>query len=329
MNSVALKASAIGEVLAARAANGRQISEVFLVACGGSLVDLYGSRYFLTSESRELRAEAYSSNEFVHATPKILGDRSAVIICTHSGGTAETVEAAKIAQSAGAFVVTLTHNEAARISTFADYNILYEWGDDSRASDNPMAVALSVCLEILTQVEGYAAYDDFRTALTQIDDVIAVARETIRARVRTFADKYGDDSLFYILSSGPSFGHAQGFAGCSLMEMLWLNACAIHSGEFFHGPFEITDEKTNFIVLVNEGRTRPLDERVVRFLEGHAKRYEFIDARELGIGALPETVVEHFNPVLFYGMISDYREALARVRDHSLETRRYMGLVDY
>ncbi len=25
------------------------------------------------------------------------------------------------------------------------------------------------------------------------------------------------------------------------MEMQWLHSNAIHSGEFFHGPFEITD----------------------------------------------------------------------------------------
>jgi len=40
MNSIALNASALGESLTARTADGRQVSEVFLVACGGSLVDL-------------------------------------------------------------------------------------------------------------------------------------------------------------------------------------------------------------------------------------------------------------------------------------------------
>lgn len=49
------------------------IKEVFLVACGGSLVDMYSSQYFLQSEARELRVLSYTSNEFVHATPKSLG----------------------------------------------------------------------------------------------------------------------------------------------------------------------------------------------------------------------------------------------------------------
>ena len=131
------------------------------------------------------------------------------------------------------------------------------------------------------------------------------------------------------MSSGASYGHAYGFAICSLMEMQWLHGSAIHSGEFFHGPFEVTDKETNFIVLVNEGSTRPLDQRVLMFLERYAKNYEVIDAQELGIGALPGSVVAYFNPILFYSVLSDYREALAKIRNHPLETRRYMGKVEY
>ena len=329
VSSIALNAGAFGDTLSARFEDVRQVSEVFFVACGGSLVDLYGSRFLLASETRRLRADAYTSNEFVHATPKVLGENSVVIVCTHGGGTKETVEATEIARSAGALTVTLTHNEAARVSDFSDYNIIYDWGDDSRVSDNPMAISLSLCAEILKKTEDYPAYDDFRAAMAQIDGIVDEAREAVGERDAMFATAYGDETLFYVLSSGPSFGHAHGFAACSLMEMQWLNGSAIHSGEFFHGPFEITDDKTNFIVLMNEGRTRPLDERVVSFLQRHAKRYEVVDARELGIGALPDAVREYFSPILFYSVMCVYREALAAFREHSLETRRYMGKVDY
>lgn len=328
MYSIASNASAMSEVLTAQT-DGRHISEVFLVACGGSLVDLYTSRSFLNSEARRLRADSYTANEFVHATPRALGEHSVVVLCTHSGGTQEVVEAASIAQSAGAFTVTLTHNEAARIAEFSDYNVVYEWGDDSRVSDNPMAIALSLCVEILQQAEGYSANDDFQSSIAQIDSIVEKACVAVQEQADAFAEKNGNESLFYILSSGASFGHAHGFAACSLMEMQWLNGSAIHSGEFFHGPFEITDDKTNFIVLLNEGRTRPLDERVIAFLAQYSKAYEVVDARELGIGALPSSVVDYFNPILFYSVMCVYREALAKFRGHSLETRRYMGKVDY
>ncbi len=329
MRSIALISTALVEALAARAADGVQTSEVFLVACGGSLVDLYPARFFLASESRQLRTDLYTANEFVHAVPRVLGDQSIVIICSHGGATPESVEATRIAQAKGSLTVTLTHNESSEIAAFADHNVVYEWGDESSVENNPMAITLSLCLEILQQVEGYRHYEDFRNALQQIDDVVAAARNKVRERVEVFAETYQSEKLFYILSSGASYGHAYGFAICSLMEMQWLHASAIHSGEFFHGPFEITDKKTNFIVLVNEGRTRPLDERVITFLERYAERYEIVDARELGIGVLAESVVDYFNPVLFYSVLCVYREALAKIRDHPLETRRYMGKVKY
>jgi fructoselysine 6-phosphate deglycase len=329
LSSIALNTSALDEALTVRTTDGRQISEVFLVACGGSLVDLYPARFFLATEARRLRTDLYTANEFVHAVPKALGDQSVVIVCSHGGVTPEAVEAARIAQSRGSFTVTLTHNESSAIAAFSDHNVLYEWGDESSVQNNPMAITLALCLEILQHVEGYADYHDFREAIQQIDEIVASARRMVRERTGAFAEAYRDEKLFYVLSSGASYGHAYGFAICSLMEMQWLHASAIHSGEFFHGPFEITDKKTNFIVLVNEGHTRPLDERVITFLERYAQKYEIVDARELGIGVLAESVVDYFNPVLFYSVLCDYREALAKIRDHPLETRRYMGKVKY
>lgn len=329
MNSIALNASALGEALAARAAVGDPVSEVFLVACGGSLVDLYPSRFFLASESCRLRTDLYTANEFVHAVPKALGARSVVIVCSHGGDTPESVEAARIAEARGALTVTLTHNQSSKIAAFSDHNIVYEWGDESSVRNNPMAITLALCLEILQQAEGYPHYQDFRKALQQIDDIVASARSKVRERVAIFAETHQKEKLFYILSSGASYGHAYGFAICSLMEMQWLHASAIHSGEFFHGPFEITDKQTNFIVLLNEGRTRPLDQRVIAFLERYAENYEVVDARELGLGILPESVVDYFNPILFYSVLCEYRKALAKVRNHPLDTRRYMRKVEY
>ena len=329
MNSISLHTKALVKMLMARAEDGIQMSEVFLVACGGSLVDLYPAKFFLASESCLLRTDLYTANEFVHAVPKVLGERSVVIFCSHSGVTPEIVEAVKVAKAAGSLTVSLTHNKSSELAAFSDHNVVYEWGDESSVQNNPMAITLALCLEIVQHSEGYANYDKFQEALLKIDDVVIAARNKVGQRVLTFAETYQNEKLFYTLSSGASFGLAYGFAICSLMEMQRLHASAIHSGEFFHGPFEITDKKTNFIVLVNEGRTRPLDERVITFLKRYAKNYVIIDAKELGIDVLPESVVEFFNPILFYSVLCDYREALAKLRNHPLETRRYMGKVEY
>ena len=72
-----------------------------------------------------------------------------------------------------------------------------------------------------------------------------------------------------------------------------------------------------------------MDERANAFLSTYAEKVEVVDAKELGIGVLPPRVVEFFNPVLFYSIMCEYRSALADIRQHPLETRRYMGQVAY
>ena len=305
------------------------IRQVFLVACGGSLVDMYPAKYFLDSEATKLHVGMYTANEFVYATPKTLGENSLVIVCSHGGNTPESVAAAKLAQQHQAHTITLTHNAQAQLIEYASHNILYAWGNDTNVVDNPMAIILNLCVDTLQQVEGFDNYADFQQGMTQINGVIAHGRQQVADRCQRFAQKYQDEKLFYILSSGASYGHAYGFAICSLMEMQWLHAAPIHSGEYFHGPFEVTNKETPFILLMNEGRTRAMDERALAFLTKYAEKVEVVDAKELGIGVLPPSVVEFFNPVLFYSIMCEYRSALADIRQHPLDTRRYMGLVEY
>ena len=122
---------------------------------------------------------------------------------------------------------------------------------------------------------------------------------------------------------------AYSFAAFAMMEMQHKHASYVNSGDFFHGAFELVDEHTLYVMLLNEGKTRPLDERVFAFLERYAAKVEAVDARSLGIGEISPAVVDVFNPLLFYSVMTAYRDALAEVRHHPVETRRYMWKVPY
>lgn len=303
--------------------------QLFLVACGSALVDMYPAKFLLETEAVLLRPFLYTANEFVHVPPKSLAEKSLVIVCSHGGNTPEAVAAAHLAKLRQAKVITLTHSPEAQIAEHSDCHITYPWGDESRVIDQPMAIVLKLVVSVLEQVEGYEHSAAFRQAMAGIDSIIEQACRQIRPRCFEFARQYGQESLYYILSSGASFGHAYGLAICSLMEMQRLDASIIHSGEFFHGPLEVTDAQRMFILLKNVGRTRMLDERVERFLERYAYKYEVIDAQMLGLDTIDPVVVDYFNPLLFHQISCEYRSALAISRHHPLETRRYMGVVDY
>jgi fructoselysine-6-P-deglycase FrlB-like protein len=309
--------------------NNGKIHNVFFVACGGSLVDLYVSYYFVQTEAKNLTTGWYTANEFVHAIPARLGKDSLVVVCSHSGNTMESVSAAKVAKEHGAFTVGLTFSKTADLLEYSDEKIVYEWGNEHEVVNNPMALTLDITVRLLHELEDYQYMDEFEDGLKRIDTVVDRAIDQVQERTKEFAEKYANEKMFYILGSGPSFGHAYGFAICSLMEMQWLNAAAIHSGEFFHGPFEVTDKNTPYLLIESLGRTRELDERAKRFLLKYGAKIEVVDAKELGLDDINDTVSEYFSPILFYTILSEYRKKLADKRNHPLDVRRYMGKVAY
>lgn len=128
--------------------------------------------------------------------------------------------------------------------------------------------------------------------------------------------------MYYILGSGPSYGHAYGFSICSLMEMQWLDSTSVHSGEFFHGPFEVTDRDTMFILLMSQGVREHWTSEQKSFLTSTRQQGGSCRCKELGLDLIPDEVSEFFNPFVY--SIIEYR-SLADNRNHDLDVRRYMG----
>ena len=193
----------------------------------------------------------------------------------------------------------------------------------------PKAQALQVAVELLNQTEGYAHYDAFQQGAGMITGIIRKARAHVAARALAFAQEYKDDSVIYTMGSGAGWGAAYMESICIFMEMQWMHSACIHTGEFFHGPFEVTDANTPFVIQISEGTTRALDERCLKFLHTYAKRIEVLDAKELGLSTIDASVVDYFNHSLFNNVYPIYNHALAEARQHPLTTRRYMWKVEY
>ena len=89
-----------------------------------------------------------------------------------------------------------------------------------------------------------------------ITTVIRKARAHVAQRALDFAEEYKNDSVIYTMGSGAGYGAAYMESICIFMEMQWIHSGTIHTGEFFHGPFEVTDANTPFVIQVSEGSTR-------------------------------------------------------------------------
>jgi fructoselysine-6-P-deglycase FrlB-like protein len=305
------------------------IRSVVFAACGGSLSTLYPAKYFLDGQSKQLRVGHYTANEFVHATPEYVGPNTIVVTISHRGNTPETIASAKKARELGAASIVLTFIEDSPLTRHGDYVIRYEWGPEADQKNSNVVLAMRIAAEILHQTEGYPGYPTFLKACDGITTATVKAKQLTAKAARAFAKDYKDEKTIYVMGSGTGFSAAYSYSVCILMEMQWINSACIHTGEFFHGPFEITDPAVPFILLKASGRTRPLDMRALSFLEKYGKKFVTLDACELGLPAIGAEVSEFFDHIFFTVVLRQYAEELALARNHPLSERRYMWKVEY
>ena len=84
------------------------VKQVYWVACGGSVIDLYPAHCLINATSATVESAIFTGAEFNAFPPAKLGPDSLVVTCSHSGGTPETVEASEIGRSRGAYVLAMT-----------------------------------------------------------------------------------------------------------------------------------------------------------------------------------------------------------------------------
>lgn len=306
----------------------RTVDNIYFVGCGGSLVGFYPAKYFLTCEAKKLKAGYCNSDEFVYATPKEIGENSVVILASQRGDTAETVEACKVANAKGAVTIGLTFKVPSPLSEAAQHVILYEFGEESVVGNQKSSYALKLAAEFLNQVEGYEDYDKLVEGLDKLHDIVAKAKTEIVPYAIKYAWEFKDDSVIYTMGSGASWGSAHQESICIFMEMQWINSSAIHSGDYFHGPFEITEKDTAFVLMKSTGRTRYLDDRAIAFLEKFNERCMIIDPKDYGMDEVG-SVSEYLDPLFHTNVIRVYNNLLADARNHPLSVRRYMWKFKY
>ena len=328
--------SIVSEIISEKADKGG-VKSVYFVGCGGSLGALYPAKFFMEKECSTIKSAWMNSNEFVHSTPKDFGENSVIVLACHKGNTPETIAAAKLGKEKGAAVIILTWLPESEIVEFGSYVVLYNFdaspdhlaGDIDYSGEKAMC-ALYVAVELLAQSgEGYANYEKFYEGALMMTNVIRKARAHVAKRAKKFAADYKDEPVIYTMGSGSGWGAAYMESICIFMEMQWLDSSCIHTGEYFHGPFEITDDNRLFVIQLSEGSTRELDERALTFLNKYASKIEVLDAKELGLSVIDKSVVDYFNFSLFNNVYPIYNHDLAEERQHPLPTRRYMWQVEY
>ena len=313
------------ETLRARKA----LTNIYLVACGGSFAQMHLPKYALDRESKTIPADAYSSAEFVLRDPPRLGAGSLVILCSSSGNTPETVEAARFARARGAYTVGLTTKPDSPLAKEVHGAIGYESQQTVGSPDTPGAIMLRLVFGVLRDREDNGKCDALIKSLAALPKIVEAAQEAHAEDVQRWAGNSKREAVIYTMASGPNYGVAYAFAICILQEMQWIHSQGIHSGEYFHGPFEITDEVVPFILLLGRGASRAVDQRALEFTRKFTDRILVLDAADFDFAAVDPAVAEYLEPLVFQPLLRIYAIRLAEERGHPLTVRRYMWKMEY
>lgn len=306
------------------------VKSVAFVGCGASSSELYPGYYFLKDAARTLRPFHFTASEFNQDTPAWVDESAAVITCSLGGTTPEAVEANHVAKSLGATVIAVTHAAGSALTEEADYSIVHGFELNYAAKIEKMGYVIALAVELLQQTEGYEHYDAMLDGFDRIFDLAESAANHAKGFAADFGRQFKDDPLIYYMSSGASLDVAYSSSVCLMMEMQWVNSGSFHSGEYFHGPFEITDKDVPFVLFMNDGKTRKADARALTFLNRFDAKVAVVDTKDYGLSSeIAGSVVTYFNPMLHTAVFRTYAEALSEERNHPLTVRRYMWKLEY
>lgn len=304
------------------------VNAVYFVACGGSQAVLMAGQYIFDKETT-VPSHVYTANEFMYDTPKSLNEQSLVISCSHSGNTPETVAATKLAREKGAMTIALSNAEGSPLWNAAQCPVHYDWGKEVSDSDKNKGILYGLLFHLLKVLAPSEKWDVCLKELDKLSELSGKAKELYQEKAERWAKENKREKLIYTIGSGINYGEVYSTAMCWFMEMQWIHSGCIHSGEYFHGPFEVTDYDVPFLLVKSIGNTRFLDQRVEDFSKKYSDKMLILDQEDLPLTGVADEAKPYIAAILSGVVIRQFVEAIAFERGHSLDVRRYMWHMEY
>lgn len=316
------QAVALGEQIAASDAR-----RIVFVGCGAPNRAMSVAEYWIERTTDAIDVRRYYPAELTTLEPPLFDEQTVVLLGSHSGTTKETVRAAEWLRETPSRTIAITQHADSPLATLAGETILYGASKSGYFSFSILSHALVGTL--LERRAGTTLWEGLIPSLRAVPDVLADVQEACDERGLREARELLDDRVLYTIGSGPGFSTAYVYGRCILMEMQWLHCQPVEAAEFFHGPFEVVDEKTPLILFVGEDPSRPLAERAVAFARRYSQRVYVYDSREWEMRGVSPDARQIVAPFVLLAGVERMSEHMAVLRNHPLKTRRYMGVVEY
>lgn len=305
----------------------RGINRVVFTGVGGSWASSVPANVLLGSGPTPFSSENLNATEFTDLYLGSVNERTLVIATSHSGGTPETVAAAEAAAARGALVVSLARDTDNPLSRAAKFHLVY--GSERTITSGKYALLSELAYSLFEAAGVGVDVVGARSALDLIPAATLEGVESMEPRMAEIAQRFARADNLYVLAGGPLVGLAYMLSVCYLVEMQWMKSTYFSAADFFHGPFEMAQNDQPYILLAGEDGTRGQIDRVKKFLDTHNDNYAVVDTSSLALpGIAPEFrgAVSHIPMASLVMRVAEHFEP---VTGHDLDTRKYMGKVEY
>ncbi len=237
----------------------RAMTKISITGCGtayhAGMIGMYLMRALC-----KLPVEIELASEFRYGD-RMMDPRTLTIAMSQSGETADTVEAVKIAQAAGAPIVSVCNVVGSHLTRLSDGTLYTRGGPEIGVAASKTYVSQATAMVLLAlylaRIRGTTDVERLReiahatrllpaaidVALNTSDEIRKVARKLRRARSVLFIGRY--------------INYPTAIEGAlKLKEISYIHAEGYAAGEMKHGPIALLDSKVPVVGIVTDGRVR-------------------------------------------------------------------------
>lgn len=257
-----------------------------------------------------------------------LTNTSLVVIPSQSGTTKESVAMLELARARGATVMTLVGHLDTPLGQGGDH-VLVNASTDTTSSENYYLQGLLIALSVLRCRGEISNYASLLAELSTLPEQLVGMKRAMEPRAVDYARAIAAQNYHIITASGNAWPEAYSYGMCVLEEMQWIRTRPVHASDFFHGTLELLESGTSVILLKGEDESRPLAERVERFVPFVGGDLTIVDTADYQTAGLSKDLRALLSPVFLSTLLERISAHLEVIRNHPLSTRRYYRRVPY
>lgn len=302
----------------------KEFDNILFTSAGGSLAALEPFCYMMKSMSKipvltEIPAEMMTTGN------ALITDKTVAVLSSKSGDTKETVAAARWLKERNVTTISLCGEANSPLAEVSTYSVNY---GEAHPHD---LVPIFVLGKIMYNKGEFPDYTQFADELRNVGNVMVSVAKAADEPGKQYASVFEKEDKDYQIwiGSGMTWGDVYSMAMCVLQECQWLRTTSVNSAEFFHGTIELVEKNVLVAIGMGEGPTRPLDERVVNFVEKHTNQMFVFDTKDYELPGISDKFRYILSPVVLWAIFERAYKNLADVRKHTMDIRRYYRRLEY